>query len=844
MTVGHTEKTNSSLRVGVSWSEGIVRLHDEDLFAKGLGDRSALFLRHVFALSEVAYVEMDRELASASIHYDASRLGLPEFLQRLAAAFRGELSALSLTPSRFFSRDLACSASRLRIQRFGSSLTTWDIVLDRPGRLRLRHPSIREDASLAKRLEDALEPVSGVLECAVWSVTGSVLIRFDPELIDAAYLLRVLDQARHAPPTSDDVSPPPAPARFGLANSSLALAIAGEMAAPVLLPACAVLLVGSNLRTFREAGRQLLRGQFGMPVLYTSIVAATLASGQFVASAAMSWMLTFWMRRYQNDLAGARRRLVGQIIKHPRYVRLATPDGGRVNVEVPIEDLKPNDLVLVSAGELIPTDGRVVDGRGLVDERMVLGLEGLSRKQPDDLVYAGSTLKLGELLVEVMRHGSQTQLATLASITLAATSAPRGSRTPTLRGETFAERTVAPTMAIAGIGLLVGDVSTAGAILRPDYATGPGIAFPLETLQAIALCLRHGILIRRPEALEQLATADILILEYHSALERTDLEVDTIQVFPGHQEEDVLRYSATAFHDLDDERAGALRTACRSRMIALLDLEPTEFATDLTLSQGKNRIKVGDLGTRARSSVNAKSADAGSRLATRPDAPDSLMVGINGQVAGLIHFRRSSKLEATAALRRLCSKRNLPVGIISEQAQPNLASLGAEFQIGGLSPDDRIQFLKDCRGRGFKVAYVGDCRVDPRTVAEVHVAISVGSGEPNHLDDDLAPIRLLQPRMTKLGELWDIASIHRRRLRVAHGYALIPNVACIAGAFVWGFTSLASVVVTNLGTYCVYSRTAASIRSLERHIAESLNTRRASAKTPIARAVSQRQIGG
>ena len=38
----------------------------------------------------------------------------------------------------------------------------------------------------------------GVIECAVWPVTGSVLIRFDPELIGAAYLLRVLDQARHA----------------------------------------------------------------------------------------------------------------------------------------------------------------------------------------------------------------------------------------------------------------------------------------------------------------------------------------------------------------------------------------------------------------------------------------------------------------------------------------------------------------------------------------------------------------------------------------------------------------------------------------------------------------------
>ena len=95
-----------------------------------------------------------------------------------------------------------------------------------------------------------------------------------------------------------------------------------------------------------------------------------------------------------------------------------------IEVEVPIEDLKPNDVIMVSAGERIPADGRVLEGRGLVDERMVRGVEGLSRKQPDDVVLAGSTLRLGELRIEVLRHGAETQVAALARATLAATSRP------------------------------------------------------------------------------------------------------------------------------------------------------------------------------------------------------------------------------------------------------------------------------------------------------------------------------------------------------------------------------------------------------------------------------------
>ena len=419
MTASHVEKLSSSSRVEVSCSEGVIRLRDDDLFGESLGDRSVLFLRHVFTLSEVAWVEIDRNLSTASIHYDAGRFGLPEFLQRLAAALRGSLPPHANAPSKSFSRDLERSTGRIRIQRFGTTLTTWDIIHDRPGRIRLRHQAIHRDPALASRIHGIIENIAGVIECVVWPVTGSVLIRFNPDLTSASYLLRILDQVRYAPALPDDCSSSAKSAGFGLANASLALAVAGEIAAPFLLPASAVLLVGTNLHTFRAAGRQLLRGQLGLPVLYTSIVAATLASGQFIASAAMSWMLTFWDRRYHNDLASARRRLLGQIIHQPCYVRLATPKADSIDVEVPIEDLKPNDVIVVSAGEQIPADGRILHGRGLVDERMIKGIEGLSRKQPDDEVFAGSTIRLGELHIEVLRHGSETWVATLARFILA-----------------------------------------------------------------------------------------------------------------------------------------------------------------------------------------------------------------------------------------------------------------------------------------------------------------------------------------------------------------------------------------------------------------------------------------
>jgi cation transport ATPase len=829
MTVSQVEKPCSASHVGVSWSDGAIRLRDEDLFGEQPGELCLTFLRRVFTLGEVKWVEIDRDQSTAQIHYESGHIELSDILHRLASAIHGRIPLDAATLSYgIVPSDLSGSLRRIKIHRFGKTLTTWDIVHDRPGRLRLRHETIRGNTALAHRVREIIENVSGVIECAVWQLTGSVLIRFDPGLTNASRLLRILDRARLTPASPGDKLLNPKPLGFGLANTSVALAVTGEFAAPVLLPACAILLVGSNLGTFQTAGRQLMRGQFGLPIIYTGIVAAALATGQFISCAVMSWMIRFWRRKSRDQMASARRGLLGEILHQPRYVRLVVPDG--IDVEVLVDDLKPTDVILVSAGELIPADGRVLEGRGLADERMVQGVEGLVRKQPDDNVFAGSSLRLGELHIEVLRHGSDTQAAALARASLAAITAPHSLRTSAQHSETFAERTVAPTLAMAGLGLLVGDAATAGAILAPDYATGLGLAFPLETLQVIALCIRHGIVIRDPKAIECLATTDLLILDHLPALERTELELDAVAAFPGHTEEQLLRYAAAAFHDLDDERAHVLLGECNARGIALLGLRPSDFANDVTLLDGNDRIKVGDLGPRARGpSKPRQQADPPGR--TKREPPDSLMVGINGRVAGLIHFRRSDRLEAASALDRLRSKRNLQVGIVSESPTPTLAplatSLGADFHLGGQSADDRIRFLRTCRSRGFKVAYLSDCRADPRIAAEAHIAISlvVDGITDLDMDHDPAPVWLLQPRLAKLSELWDIAHIHRQRLKVAHRYALIPNVLCVAGALVWGFTSLGSVAVTNLATYSIYSRTSDSIRSLERQISRSSSPR-------------------
>ncbi len=804
-------------RVAISTSGGSIAVLDRELFGTRLGDLGLEFARRVFALPEVTALEIDAEQGKATVFQSGS--GRIEFLERLASAIRGNPPAGSRSiRTGSIGLELATPIRKIAIQVGAGVLTTWRVIHEQPGRVRLRHPELRGDIGELARLRARLLRLPGVSDARTSTASGGVLVEYDSAETGLSRILAELDPWRRRAFQDSQQVRHPKPPSFGLANASVVLAAVSQTVAPAVAPACALLLVGANVETVRTAARQLRAGRVGLPALYTGIVTATLVSGQYLASAAMSWMLVFWRRAYQQTLDHARTSLLGEIVEPPLHTRLAVPTGAEVQTR--IADLKPGDLVAVAEGETIPADGRIVEGGGLVDERMPTGSEGLSRKLPSDPVFSGSTFRSGEALVEIVRDETSSRSAVLARAVLGSANPRAGAHAASAAGEAFADKTVAPTLAMAGVGLLLGDVTTAAAILRPDYATGVGFAHPLETLQAVALCARHGVLVREAAAIERLPQTDLLILDHHLAIENRALEVSSVVTFDSHTEKNILALAAAAFQPLGERRARALWQACRLRSVSPPRVSPIAYTPDIAFKLEDHVIKIG-----GRGDVPGRDRPSGSESR---DA-ESLMVGIDGRIAGLVHFAPAPRLEAAAAIARLKAKRGISVGLLSSQPSDELAPLAAaldvDFHLGGCSLDDRVGFLRMCQNRGRKAAYVGDCRLNPRVLEHAAVAFSIVGEDEIDLDNDPASIWLLGRGVLGLPEIWDIAWIHKRRVASARGRAILPNLVCVAGAFAWGFTSLASVILTNLGTYSIHAQTRSSIRALERQINRSLRQR-------------------
>jgi cation transport ATPase len=449
--------------------------------------------------------------------------------------------------------------------------STWRIASAIPGRIRARHDAIR-DQKRAHRIEAELAAIHGVIRAHARPLTSGLLVFYDPAALNQRQVLRVLEDLTE-PPSSPGPAGHLPPAQFGMVNVSLAVSVAAELAVPALLPVSAVLLVATSVREVREAWRELQRRRIGLPVLFTAIHVGTMISGSFVVAALMGWTYQFWRHRHREAQRELRRQMLSSLTQRPRFARLCV---GGAEVEVPADRLQPGDRIVVEEGEMVPADGWLAGGFAVVDERPIRGAAGLTRKEAGDPVYAGSFAFEGSLYLEVSVPSTATRATRLGQELAAAITTAPTEFALTAQGEAFARRAVGPTLAVAGFGLAVGDLTTAAAILQPDYATGPGLGAAMESLRDIAACAMDGVVIRDASALQRIATADVFLFDHHPDLERTGLEVHEVERLDGVAEDDILRLAASAFAELADERAPALHAECAARRIIVRrNLQPS-----------------------------------------------------------------------------------------------------------------------------------------------------------------------------------------------------------------------------------------------------------------------------
>ena len=661
MTVG---AACPSVRAG----PGTVEVTDDRVFGPGGEALARVFARRVLSFIEVQSLALDPAEATATLKYRLANCDPGIFLTRLASAVAGPAAGVNETVLPHW-----IDGEPVTLHRHSSVISIFEELNIANAYLTAGHPAMERNPAIARRVENALRAVPGVIEA---TATRELRVRFDSHTVTVLQLIRIAEAEILGRETIRPV-PSPEPENFGLENIMVGVAAVGEFVLPLAAPVASGLLVLASLGTFGAAASQLRERKIGLPLLYSCAVGARLASGQFLAASLISWFFRYWEYRYRRDVEVETQGLIDETATLPDQARVQTADG-LVRL-VPRAELAAGQQVRVLTGEHAPADGRVLTGAALVDDSFLGGLPGPVRRVAGDPVFAGSRLLAGTLDIETLRTGNDTRAARIAE-TLIETTVPRPySEALNRDAEDFACQAVAPTLLAAGVGFIVGDVTTAGTILSPDYATGVGLAMPLERVRDVRSALRNGAVVRTGGAFERLAMTSWVVLDEHKGLHRAGCEVaevctkrlDAAQLLPA---------MAAAGIWLGDERGPALARACRERGLVVRRAALREIDGDgVTIGFGNHLVR-----------LRGRAVVAGA-------APPPLIVEVDGvEVAGM-RFVRNGYLEAADAVRRL-QQGGLRVFLASRHAATGLANvLGVDRYGERMTDDDKVRVLRELR---------------------------------------------------------------------------------------------------------------------------------------------------
>ncbi len=800
--------TPSSSTVSFDPVRGTIRVR----FAAGEADEPGLrrrFTARVFSCPQVTRIDFRRRPFEAELHLESPREDLGDVLRALGRALAGN-RCLAVP-------DDACLRLPVTVQRVGSRLTTWQVVPVHAVRLRFSHPRLRRDRTLARRVQRLALATPGVRAARLTGWASDLVIDVDRAAFVGDPLLASLQQEVDGAMAGHVTSA----WEMAGTTATLGVAAATDLAVSALAPVSAVLLVGSNLRTLKAAAADLRKGRIGLPAVTSAIVIGTLATGQFLASGVMAWSFDFWRRRHRRDLEAERQLLIEAAV--PLVVTEPTSAAIHMSSDLSPVTITAGTELPLSTGDVVPADGRITTGSGVIDDRSVSGMPGARGVVEGQSIPAGAVVLGGRFSMITEKPLAETRLAMVGRMLEEATTWRPGQHAPTRQAEEFGGKFAVPTLATAGLGLLAGDVATAVAVMRPDYSNGEAIAGSFEDLEAVSRALDAGAVIRSPQALDALCRVDTLVLCPYPGLMCGRLEVARIvrdikdgvsstgkstaraAPLPGQQQAErdsqaeVIRWAASLAIHVADERREALAELAASRRIALISLEPEAFGDH----QGvRIQARHGKRGLVIHEAVPER------------DGFRPLVFEVDGRPVATFEFGRSTEPRAATVIDRLRQEHGIGTVLLAEAGTAGDAGgreLAATLRCDGVicvGEEGPRPCLEGLVRAGRRLACVGSGR-DLVGLQAAGITIELGSeAEPSAAD-----ILMLTADIGRIPDLVAAGRERSNRRAVSRRLTILPNALCVAGAFFFGFTSLVVAVICNLTTFGTYRQ---SLQTLTR----------------------------
>jgi manganese/zinc-transporting P-type ATPase C len=668
-----------------------------------------------------------------------------------------------------------------------------------PGRIRWIYRCRGGSPHDSRLIVAQLQLLHGVTAVRVNVAAASLIVQYDPALVDEAELERQLlaveaPDAGVAPLVRAEAAAAP------LTSGRIVVSTAVTLGACLLPPQLGLLVsLLSAAPVLWRGAASLFSAGLTSSSLEAVAVAVSLAQRDLFAANVTSLMIELGHGLQETIARRSDASLRGML--KPVSDAVWVERGGR-EIEVASGEVRVGDTVVVGTGAVVPVDGTILRGTALINESALTGESFPRRRERGDRVMSGTHLQDGRIWLYAEQVGGKTAAARMATYVEQALQAKSDAQ---LQAAQLADRLVAPVVGLAGASLLLsGDPTRVAAVVQADFSCALKLSTPVTFKAAMFRAGQHGMLIKGAHALEKLAEADTFVFDKTGTLTDGSLALVDVTVFDKQfSREDLITLAASVEEHTVHPLASAVVAAAR-------DLKTHHFAhtdVEFIVAHGVASEMAGQrvvVGSRHFLEVHegistAASAREIARLARAGTIP--LFVGYGGRLLGILGLRDTVRPDARQTLERLRASGVRRVVMLTGDYRQRADALGRALGVDDvhaeLQPEDKVALIDDLSRGGAKIAYVGDGLNDAPALARADVGIAMKYGAD--LARITADVVLLDDDLSRVAAVKELALSTVQRVHTNYRVAIGMNSGVLAGA-VLGLLSPALASVMHNGS--------------------------------------------
>jgi len=502
----------------------------------------------------------------------------------------------------------------------------------------------------------------------------------------------------------------------------------------------------------------------------------------------------------------------------PTKVRICTddyPEGRYASAD----RLFKEDIFRVDEDEIIPADGKVIDGSGTVDESSLTGEPLPIRKRPGDTLRSGTSVIKGSFRVSAQKVGADStlgQMITIIEKTLM-TKTPLEGKTDAIL-QWFVPIIITMAVGTALICLFVG-ISMEEAILRAvtvlviSCPCALGIAIPLARVAGISIAGKKGLLVRDFQAFEQAENVTAIVFDKTGTITAGKWNLlDTL--CDGSLTTDQALALAAGL-EKDSEHFIAVEFINQARADNIQPLSLTYTRHDGQGIQGEfngQTLKIGSAEFLAKE-LKSTNTLGDARVLDKTANHSFVYLGIDGRLAATFVFGDTLRPDAQKTVQTLKSN-GLRLALISGDGEHSTKAvadkIGIPQSIGGQLPGDKSRFIVELQHKGYQVAMVGDGINDGPALVQADLSIAVHSG--GQLSKETADITLMRGEPSQLLEFLDFAKQVNKKIYQNLAFTFLYNAVSIPIAMSGLLNPLVAVSAMLLSSLSVTGNTLMLVR--------------------------------